>query len=220
MVGARLRSARFFVLQCQCYPPSVPVLFLRASECCPPPTVNVRSVPPFLRALNTLRVLSTVSAHSFPLRLRVLSTVSAHSVPPCLGVLFTVSVRSAPPLTFPRALHPQSAVHRQCPFCSSLSTVSARCVPPCLSVVHRQLVGKATTYSGWVWVLEPCVDWQPFSSWALDSPGLYFVLPHDAFFFGSGGGWGGAQAFRHSLASPYARNATVRTSILITSRCA
>ena len=148
MVGARLRSARFFVLQCQCCPPSVPVLFLRASECCPPPTVNVRSVPPFLRALNTLRVLSTVSAHSFPLRLRVLSTVSAHSVPPCLGVLFTVSVRSAPPLTFPRALHPQSAVHRQCPLRSAVP----QCCPSSASGKGHLLFRMGMGF-------KPCVDW-------------------------------------------------------------
>jgi len=163
MVGARLRSARFFVLQCQCCPPSVPVLFLRASECCPPPTVNVRSVPPFLRALNTLRVLSTVSAHSFPLRLRVLSTVSAHSVPPCLRVLFTVSVRSAPPLTFPRALHPQSAVHRQCPFCSSVpqSAVHRQCplrsaVPQCCP---SSASGKGHLLFRMGMGFKPCVDW-------------------------------------------------------------
>jgi len=43
------------------------------------------SVPPFLRALHTLRVLSTVSACCAPPCLTVLSTISARCVPPCLS---------------------------------------------------------------------------------------------------------------------------------------
>ena len=99
----------------KCCPPSVPAPFLRASECCPPSTISVRSVPPFLRALHTLRVLSTVSARSVPPCLRVLSTVSARSVPPCLRVLSTVSAQSVP-----LSLRVLSTIHRQYPLRSSV----------------------------------------------------------------------------------------------------
>ena len=114
MVGARLRIARFFVLQCQCCPPSVTIPFPRASECCPPSVPN-----PFLRVSE----LCSPSVSAPLLRSSVLST----------------SERCPPQCPFCSSV-PQSAVHRQCAFRSSVpqSAVHRQCplrsfVPQCCS---------------------------------------------------------------------------------------
>jgi len=126
-LGARLRTARFFALQCsppvsavqrQCslhssVPQSAVVSAQSVPPSCPPTAVSARSV--------RSSVLSTVSAvqHQCPFR---------SSVPP----------------------HPQSAVHRQCLLCSSVpqSALHHQCplrAPVPQSAVHRQLVGKPTS---------------------------------------------------------------------------
>jgi len=93
-------------------PPSVPISSLRALNTLRMLStvfiVSVRSVPPFLRALDTLRVLSTVSAQFVPPRLSAL-----HCLPSMSAPFLRSSVLSTPRV---------------------LSSVSARCVPRCPSL--------------------------------------------------------------------------------------
>ena len=121
-----------------------------ALACAPPVSSFFSAIPP--------SVLPTASAPSVSPCLRVLFTVSARSTPPLLRASeccppsvpnpflraseccrpSTASVRSVS--LFLHALHPQSAVHRQCPQRSSVpqSAVHPKSAVHPQSAVHRQ----------------------------------------------------------------------------------